>query len=191
VQTHPMLCTYRMSTQAGITGYVAGTWAIDPARSDVSFQARQFGFSTVRGSFDDFEGTIVTAADPRDSSVNAVIRTASVSTRNDRRDKHLHTDDFLNVEQFPTITFTSTGLRADGDDVVVDGDLTVRAATKQVTLNTAVNGFGVGHDGRPVARFSAYTEIDRTEYGVTGGLARAVISTKIKIILKIEASKQD
>ena len=133
-----------MSMQVDIPGYVTGTWVIDTARSHVSFRAIQAGIFTVRGSFDDFEGTIVTAENPWDSSVSVVIRTASVNTKNNRRDKHLHTNDFLNPEQYPTITFTSTGLRADGDSVLVDGDLTIRGVTKQVTLKTEVDGFSVG-----------------------------------------------
>lgn len=175
-----------MSTQVNIPGYVAGTWLIDTAHSEASFQARQLGVAKVRGRFDDFEG-IVTAENPLDSSVNAVIKTASVNTKNKHRDKHLHKDDFLNVEQYPTMTFTSTGVRIDGDNFLVDGDLTIRAVTKQVTLNLEFNGF----DGKPLAGFSAYTEIDRNEYDVTAGLANAVISDKVKITLKIEANKQD
>jgi polyisoprenoid-binding protein YceI len=180
-----------MSTRINIPGYVAGTWVIGPVHSEASFQVRQFGVAKGRGRFEDFEGTIVTAENPLDSSVNAVIKTASVNTKNRRRDKHLRQDDFLNVEQYPTITFTSTGVRADGDNYLVDGDLTIRAVTKQVTLNLELNGFGVGPDGKPQAGFSAHTEISRNEFGVTGGPAGAVISDKVKITLKIEAHRQD
>jgi polyisoprenoid-binding protein YceI len=180
-----------VSTQVDIPGYVAGTWVIDAARSDVSFRAIQAGISTVRGGFDRVEGRIVTAENPRDSSVSAVIRTASVNTKNNRRDKHLHTNDFLNVEQYPTITFTSTGLRTDGDDVLLDGDLTIRAVTKRVTLKTEVDGFSVGPDGKPLARFSAHTEINGGDYGVIRGLYAAVVNKKIKVDLRIEADKQD
>lgn len=180
-----------MSTQVDIPGYVAGTWAIDAARSDVAFEIAQAGFSTVRGSFDDFEGTIVTTAEPQDSSVSAVIRSASVNTKNKRRDKHLLTRGYLSAAQHPTITFTSTGLRADGDTILVDGDLSIRDVTKQVTLTLEINGFGAGHGGKELARFTAHTEINREEYGVIRGVASAVISKTVKIILNIEATKQD
>lgn len=179
------------STQVNVPGYVAGTWVIDTVHSDVSFQVRHFGVAKVRGSFDDFEGTIVTAENPLDSSVNAVVKTASVSTRNEDRDEHLRQDDFLNVEQYPTMTFTSTGVRVDGDSFLVDGDLTIRAVTKQVTLNLELNGIGVGFNGKPLVGFSAYTEISRNEFGVTGGPMAAVVGDKVKIILEIEAHKQD
>jgi polyisoprenoid-binding protein YceI len=180
-----------MSTQVDIPGYVAASWVIDTVHSDVSFLARHFGVAKVRGSFDDFEGAIVTAENPLDSSVNVVIRTASVNTRNTIRDEHLRQDDFLNVEQYPTMTFTSTGVRVDGDDLLIDGDLTIRAITKQVTLNVELNGFGAGYDGKPLAGFSAHAEIDRNDFGVTGGPASAMVSDKVRIVLEIEASKQD
>ena len=179
-----------MSTQVDIPGYVAGTWVIDAARSDVSFQVRLSGFATVRGRFGGVEGTIVTTEDPRSSSVSAVIRTASVNTKIPRRDEHLRSKDFLNAEQHPTITFASTGVRTDGDGVLLDGDLTVRGVTTPVTLTVAVDGFGVGHDGRPLARFSAATEISRSDYGVTGGPVSPFIGKKVRITLKIEADKQ-
>jgi polyisoprenoid-binding protein YceI len=180
-----------MSTQVDIPGYVAGTWVIDTARSDVSFEIRQVGVSTVHGRFEDFEGTIVTTENPQDSSVNAVIRAASVNTKDKRRDKHIQTGGYLNVQQHPTITFTSTGLRADGDKVFMDGDLTVRDITKPVTLTVDVDGFSVGQDGKPRARFSAHTEINRNDYGVVRGVAAAVIHKKVKIFIKVEANKQD
>lgn len=179
-----------MSTQVDIPGYVTGTWVIDAARSDVSLQIRQAGFATVRGRFDEVEGTIVTAADPRDSSVTAVIRTASVNTVNKRRDEHLRTKDYLNVEPYPTMTFDSTRVRTDGAGVHVDGDLTIRGVTKPVTLEVEVEEFGVGRDGTPLVRLSARTEINRGDHGVTCGPASAFISKKVAITLRIEATKQ-
>jgi len=179
------------STQVSVPGYVAGAWAIDAAHSDVSFQVRYFGVAKFCGSFDEFEGTIVTAENPLDSSVNAVIRTASVSTKNKGRDENLRQDDFLDVEQYPTMTFSSTGVRVDGDKFLVDGDLTIRAVTKQVTLNLEFNGVGVGFNGRPLVGFSAYGEISRNEFGVVGGPMAAAVSDKVKIALEVAAYKQD
>jgi polyisoprenoid-binding protein YceI len=178
-----------MSKQVEIPGYVSNTWVIDTAHSDVSFQVRKLGFINVRGRFDDFEGTIVTAENPLDSTVNAYIKTASVTTKNKTRDTYVRNDDFLKVEEYPAITFTSTRVRPDGDNFLVDGDLTIRGITKQVTLSLKRNGFSV--DGGPLAGFSAYTEISRSEFGVTCGVAGAVISDKVKITLEIKAQKQD
>lgn len=179
-----------MSTQVSIPGYAPGTWVIDTGRSTVSFQARLLGISNVRGTFEDFEGTIVLAEDPLDSTVNAVIKTASVNSKNKTRDKHLQKDDFLNPAEYPTITFTSTGVRADGDGFLVDGDLTIRAITKQVTLKLEPKGFTEGAGGTSLATFSARTEITCTDFGVTCGPAAFAINKQNQIILDIEAQKK-
>ncbi|WP_407565035.1 YceI family protein [Streptomyces sp. 184] len=178
-----------MTTHADrIPAFQTGTWTIDPVHSDVSFVVRHLGVTRVRGTFDHVEGTIVTAEDPLKSQVNAVIKTTSVNTRNDMRDDHVRTADFLDVENHPEMTFTSTGIRAEGDVYLIDGDLTLRGVTRPVTLETEVGGFGPGmQEGHTVAGFSASTEISRTDFGVTGGAAGAAVSDKIKITLDIEA----
>ncbi|WP_037910818.1 YceI family protein [Actinacidiphila yeochonensis] len=179
-----------MSTQVSIPGYAAGTWAIDAARSDVSFRARLLGFARVRGTFPEVEGTISLAEDPLDSSVAAVVRTASVTTANKRRDDHLRHDDFLNAEQYPTMSFASTAVRPEGDDFLVDGDLTIRATTKPVTLRLKPTGFAPGADGRQAATFSATTEIVCTDFGVTRGKSAFAVGDKVEIVLTVEAGQQ-
>jgi polyisoprenoid-binding protein YceI len=174
-----------MATQVDIPGYVAGTWVIDAARSAVSFRIRQAGISTVRGSFGAVEGTIVTAADPRDSTVRAVIRTASIDTKNTRRDEHLRTKDYLDAEPYPTITFVSTGVRTSADGVLVDGELTIKDRTRPVTLAVTVDGFAAGQ-----VRLSATTDIDRAGFGVTCGPAGPFLGKKVAITLRIEAGRQ-
>ncbi|MFG1810017.1 YceI family protein [Streptomyces sp. NPDC049040] len=178
-----------MSSQtAVIDGYVAGTWTIDTVHSDVSFYVRHLGVSKVRGHFATFEGTIVTGEDPLDSSVNAVIKTASVSTNNETRDGHVRSADFLDVENFPEMTFVSTAIRPQTSELfAVEGELTLHGVTKTVVLTLELNGFGKGFDGNAVAGFSAATEISRGDFGVTGGAAGAAVSDKIKIALEIEA----
>ncbi|HEY5832926.1 YceI family protein [Streptomyces sp.] len=179
-----------MTTQTEvIPGYVAGTWTIDSVHSDISFYVRHLGVSKVRGHFGEFEGTIVTAEDPLQSSVTAVIRTASVDTGNETRDAHVRNADFLDVEQFPEMTFTSTAIRAESAAVFqVDGELTLHGVTKPVTLELELNGFGTGFDGNALAGFSAATEISRSDFGVTGGAAGAAVGDKIRIALEIEAA---
>ncbi|GAB2829577.1 YceI family protein [Actinoallomurus bryophytorum] len=176
-----------MTPQVEIPGYVADTWLIDTAHSTVSFQARMLGAFKNHGTFDDFEGTVVTAADPLDSSANVTIRTASVNTKNDRRDNDLRKA-YLNVEKYPTITFASTGVRTDGDHFLVDGDLTILETTKRVTLNLRPTSFDA--DGKSPARFTAQTEISLGEFGVPRGPA-SVIGDKILITLEIQASRKN
>jgi polyisoprenoid-binding protein YceI len=172
-----------------IPGYVAGTWTIDPIHSDVSFIVRHLGVSKVRGQFNTFTGEIVTAENPFESTVNATIEAASFHTRQEQRDNHVKSPDFLHVEEYPELTFTSTGVRHDGEQFLLDGDLTVRGVTKPVTLNLEINGFGESPDGSPLLGISASTEISRKDFGVTGGAAGAMVSDKIQILLEIEAKR--
>jgi polyisoprenoid-binding protein YceI len=171
-----------------IPGFRAGTWTIDPVHSEVSFTARHLGVAKVRGTFDAVEATIMTAEDPRQSSVIATIRTTSVNTRNGQRDGHLRSADFLDVDRFPTMTFRSTAIRPQDDGhFLVDGELTLRGVTKPVTLEVEDSCFAEGPQGS-LAGFSASTEISRTDFDVTGGPAGAVVGDKIRVGLEIEAT---
>ena len=176
-------------------GYVSGTWSIDPVHSEVGFAVRHMMVAKVRGRFTKFEGTIVTAGDPLKSSVTATIDTASIETGNEQRDDHIRSGDFLEIEKYPTMTYRSTGVRQDGDDYVLDGELTLKGVTRSVPLKLEINGFapdpmGVG-DRR--AGFTASGEIDRTDFGVNfngaipGGVA---VSEKVQLLLEVEAVRQ-
>jgi polyisoprenoid-binding protein YceI len=178
-----------MPTQINIPGYVAGIWAIDAAHSTVSFEVGLLGVFRTRGVFEDVDGEIVTTENPLDSSTHAVIRTASVNTRSRRRDADLVKKPFLHTAEHPTITFASTGVRADGDRFLVDGDLTIRAVTKPVTLSVTPTGFGA--DGRPTATFTARTDISCTEFGVTRGPFAPAIGDKVAVTIEIRANRRD
>jgi polyisoprenoid-binding protein YceI len=179
-----------------IPGYIAGTWAIDPVHSEVSFVVRHMAVSKVRGRFDKFEGTIVTGEDPLASSVNATIDATSISTGQEQRDAHIRSADFFDIDEHPTFTFTSTGVKPDGDDFLLDGDMTIRGATKPVTFKLELGGFGPDAFGGTRAGFSAITEINRHDFGVSfngpipgvpGGL---IVSDKVTIHLEIEGVLQ-
>ncbi|WP_433463172.1 YceI family protein [Spirillospora sp. CA-128828] len=184
-----------------IPGYVAGTWTIDPAHSGVGFTIRHLMVSKVRGRFGTFEGTIVTGADVLDSSVTATIDLTSIDTGNAQRDEHVRSADFLDVAKHPSMTYRSTGLRADGDDYVLDGELTLRGITRSVPLKLEVGGFGPDpfrqDDPFKGARagFTATGEISRLEFGVgdttkvPGGNGLG-LSEKVQIVLEIEAVLQ-
>ena len=179
-----------------IPGYVAGTWAIDPVHSEVSFTVRHMMVSKVRGRFDTFEGTIVTAEDPLNSVVTASVELASINTGQEQRDAHIRSADFFEVEKYPTMTFVSTGIRADGGDFLLDGDLTLKGVTRPITFKLEVSGFGPDAYGGTRAGFSATTEINRMDFGVSfngpipgvpGGVA---VSEKVTIGLEIEGVLQ-
>ncbi|MEV6105654.1 YceI family protein [Streptomyces sp. NPDC051940] len=180
------------STELTVPGFLAGTWTIDPVHTDAAFTVRHLGVSKVRGRFDDVQGTIVTAENPLESKVEAVISTASVNTANKMRDDHVRNEDFLDVEKHPTMTFSSTGIRIEDEETfLVDGHLTLKGITKPVTLTLEIGGFGDHYQGGKVAGFSASTEISRADFGVTGGAAGAAVSDKIRITLDIEALSPD
>jgi polyisoprenoid-binding protein YceI len=186
-----------MSTTAvEIPGYVAGTWAIDPVHSEVSFVVRHMMVSKVRGRFDKFEGTIVTAADPLQSSVTASIDLSSVNTGAPDRDNHIRSADFFEVENHPTMTFKSTGVRQEGENFLLDGDLTIRGITRPITLELEINGFGPDAYGGTRVGFSALGQITRQDFGVSfngpipgvpGGVA---VSDKVTINLEVEGVLQ-
>jgi polyisoprenoid-binding protein YceI len=152
------------------TGYIAGRWDIDPMHSEVSFQVRHMVASKVRGRFDTISGTIVTADDPTRSSVHVSIDATSINTANPDRDAHVRSADFVDTDTFPQISFNSTGVRDDGGDYVVDGDLTIHGATKPVTLKVEANGFTPDERGGTRAGISASTDINRTS--VSRSMAR-------------------
>ncbi|HEX5402521.1 MAG TPA: YceI family protein [Pseudonocardiaceae bacterium] len=181
-----------MSTPAvAIPGYVAGTWSIDTVHSDISIVARHFMLSKVRGHFKEFAGTIVTGENPLESSVNATIVASSIDTNQEQRDGHIRSADFLDVEKFAEITFASTGLRPDGDDFKLDGDLTLHGVTKAVTLNLELSAFGPDPYGGTRVALTAKGSVLRSEFGMTfhpmmetGG---AVVSDKLDVNIEIEA----
>ena len=179
------------STAVQIPGYVVGTWDIDASHSTVGFSVRHMMVSKVRGYFRQFSGEIVTAADPSQSSVTATIDMDSIDTRQEQRDAHIRSADFFDVGNHTVMSFRSTGVRAEGEDWFVEGDLTLKGITKPVTLTLELNGFGPDAYGGTRAGFTGKTEISRKEFGVDidmpmdgGGV---VIGDKISVELEIEA----
>lgn len=185
-------------TTATTTGTKAplatGRWAIDPSHSSVEVVARHLVAKT-RGRFTSFDATLV-VADPAEASfVEATIDAASVDTREPQRDGHLRSADFFDVENHPTITFRSTAIRAlGGDRYDVDGELTIRGTTRPVTLAVEFGGITTDPWGAERAGFSAATEVDREDFGLTwnqvletGGL---LVGKRVKIEIEAELVRQ-
>jgi polyisoprenoid-binding protein YceI len=179
-----------------IPGYVAGTWAIDPVHSEVSFVVRHMMVSKVRGRFDKFEGTFVTAEDPAQSSVTASVDLTSINTGQEQRDAHIRSADFFEVEKYPAMTFTSTAIKGGEEGYILEGDLTIKDVTKAVAFNLEPNGFGPDAYGGTRAGFSATTQINRHDFhvdfngpipGVPGGVS---VSPQVTITLEIEGILQ-
>ncbi|GAF45952.1 MULTISPECIES: YceI family protein [Rhodococcus] len=178
---------------ATLPNLTAGTWAIDTVHSTVGFSVRHLMVSKVRGTFNDFTGAITVAEDGT-AAVTAEIQVASIDTKNTDRDAHIKSADFFDAEQYPTATFTSTAVRAKGDDYVVEGEFTLHGVTRPVELALEFNGVNPGMGNGPVAGFEATTVLNRKDFGITidmplegGG---AVVGDKITITLEIEAGLQ-
>ena len=186
-----------VSTRAvnGLTLPSTGTFVLDKSHTEVGFIARHLMVSKVRGRFTDFEGTIVVADDPSESSVEVTIQAASINTNDENRDKHVRTNDFLSTDEFPALTFRSTKVElSSGGDWKVNGDLTVRGVTRPIVLDVQFEGVIQDPWGNQRLGFTASGEIDRNDFGVsfnavleTGGF---VVSPKVKLEIEAEAVRQ-
>jgi polyisoprenoid-binding protein YceI len=168
-----------------------GTYDIDAKHTSVEFIARHLMISKVRGRFDDVEGTITVAEVPEQSSVTVRIGAGSERTGEDQRDAHLRSGDFFDVDTHPQWTFTSTGVEQAADHWKVAGDLTISGVTKPVVLDVEFDGANSTPWGTTALGFSASTEIDREDWGLTynqvletGGV---MVSKKIRVELNVEA----
>ena len=181
------------TTETGIPGYEAATWTIDPVHSEVGFSVRHMMVSKVRGRFTTFSGQIVTADDPTQSSVTAEIDLSSISTGQEQRDEHIKSADFFEVETYPTMTYSSTGIKIEDGEYVLEGDLTLKGVTRSVPLKLELQGFGPDAYGGYRAGFTATGEINRRDFNVNFSAPMAnggvVVSDKIQLQLEIEAVK--
>ncbi len=174
---------------------VAGTYVLDPNHQRVGFVVRHLMVSKVRGNFGEATATVTVTDDPLQTAVTATIQTASINTGQTDRDNHLRSGDFFESEKYPTMDFRSTGIKShDGDEFIIDGELTIRDVTKPVELKVEFEGVGRSPYGQDVFGFSATTEIDREDWGLTWNVALeqggVMVSKKIKIEIEGEAIKQ-
>ena len=172
----------------------AGTYTIDPAHTEVGFVARHLIGTKVRGRFTDASGTFTVSENPEESSVEAEVKTASIHTNQSMRDDHLRTNDFLDAENFPTLTLKSTNLKKITDsEWKLTADLTIRGVTKSTDFDLEFLGEGPSmQEGKTVVAFSANAEIDRRDFGVSFNHSlvdgSVVVGNKVKIEVEVEAS---
>ncbi len=174
---------------------LSGTYTIDAAHSRVGFVARHAMVTKVRGTFNDFSGSLTLDFGDLDrSSAEVTIDVASIDTRQEQRDAHLRSPDFFDVEKFPSITFQSTRIEVlGGGRYNVYGDLTIRDVTREVVLETTDEGRGGDPWGGERAGFSATTRIDRRDFGLTWNQALetggVMVGDEVKLQLEVEAVK--
>ncbi|MDQ1443582.1 MAG: hypothetical protein QOI20_46 [Acidimicrobiaceae bacterium] len=173
----------------------AGLYAIDPSHTTVEFVGRHLMITKVRGAFEEFEGEFVVGEVPEESSVEVTIKAASISTGEAKRDEHLRSADFFDVEQFPELTFRSTSVaKGKGGHWNVSGDLTVRDVTRPITLDVEFEGANTTPWGDQRVGFSAAADLDREEFGLTWNQALetggVLVGRKVRIELNVQGIRK-
>jgi polyisoprenoid-binding protein YceI len=168
-----------------------GIWQLDPLHTQVEFAVKHLGMMTVRGHFADVQASgDISVEHPEASSVEVVIQTASIRTHNERRDSDLRTSNFLDVENYPTITFKSTKIEAAGADrCTMTGDLTIEGNTRPVALAVVkYRDFSDPMMGHRIG-YGAETQINRKDFGLNVDMlmdGRLVIGNEIQITIQGE-----
>ena len=169
----------------------AGTWVVDPAHSSVEFQVRNMGIVTIKGFFEEFEGSF--ESDGETVSVSGAAKAASVNTRQEQRDEHLRSEDFFDVANHPEIQFRSTRVERSGDGFDVTGPLTIRGITRDVTFHASVQGTTPDPWGNERVGIEASGEIDRRDFGLNWDAATPsgapLASYDVKILIHVGAVK--
>jgi polyisoprenoid-binding protein YceI len=178
-------------TVEGVELPPVGTWTFDKGHTSLEFVTRHM-LSKVRGRFTEFDGRIQIAERPEDSSVEVEIRADSIQTNSDYRDNHLKSEDFLQSETYPVLTFTSRSVRPVGENrFQLVGDLAIKDIANEVVLDAEFGGFGPTADNQgTVAFFSASTEIDREDWDMTWNMAvetgGLLVGKKVRIEIDAE-----
>ena len=172
-----------------------GTYTVDPTHSRIGFAARHAMVTKVRGSFNEFEGSgYFDTANPANSTLNVKIAVASIDTRNADRDGHLRSNDFFDMDTYPSITFASTEVTAlDASTFRLVGDLTIKATTLPVTLDVELTGTAVDPWGNTRLGLEGSTVINRKDWGVSWNAALdaggVLVSEKVTLEFEISAIK--
>lgn len=184
-----------MTTQP-VTPRVRTIWKLDPAHSSVDFSVKHMVISTVKGHFGKFDVDVdLDEAAPENSRVAAHIGVASIDTKDEKRDAHLRSADFFEVERYPAIEFHSRRVELKGGGRArVVGDLTIRGVTREVVLDTTFSGVAMDPWGNQHAGFSAETSINRKDFGLTWNMALetggVLVGDTIKISIEAEFVQQ-
>ncbi|WP_406147347.1 YceI family protein [Streptomyces sp. NBC_01012] len=184
--------TVVLARQGGVELPPPGTWSLDPVHSSVAAVAQHLGISSVHGRFTEFGGRIEIAEDVHNSRVEAFIASSSIDTGNGTRDKHLCSADFLDVETYPELTYSSHGLTPAGPDRwTVHGVLTMHGIARDVDLDLSYLGTGPDPWGGVRAAFHATAELRRDDFAMNynqvlqAGIS--AIGTTLRVELDIQA----
>ena len=179
-------------TTAPALAELTGSWTIDAAHSRIGFVARHAMVTKVRGSFNEFVGSaVLDASNPANSTAQVTIQAKSIDTRNGQRDEHLRSTDFFAMDDYPTITFVSTGVEQTGEaEFALTGDLTIKGVTKLVTVPFTFEGTATDPFGNLRAGFEGSVVVNRKDWGINfnAGLEAGGVLVSEKITLEFEIS---
>ncbi|MEA2715928.1 MAG: hypothetical protein QOI99_245 [Actinomycetota bacterium] len=177
-------------TTSTTTQLPTGTWNIDPTHSRIQFSVRHLMVSKVKGHFKTFSGTVTVPENPLEASVRVTIDPASIDTGDENRDAHVRTADFFDVENHTDAEYVSTAVRPNGDDYVVEGELTFHGVTRPVNLDLEFNGVDTDPWGNTRAGFTATTEVNRHDFGVdfsaTMEAGGVMVGDKVRLSIDVE-----
>ena len=173
----------------------AGTWKVDKAHTQFGFAVKHMGVATVRGHFEDFDGSLEIGEDLTSAKIVGTVKAASVQTGVGQRDDHLRSEDFFDAEKYPELRFESTSIEAvDEDTFRIVGELTIHGVTREIELEAEVGGVEVGMNGEDRVGIEATGKISRDEFGMKFnaalGSGNAVVSDKVKLALDISAIRE-
>jgi polyisoprenoid-binding protein YceI len=172
----------------------SGSWSVDPAHSAIEFRVKHMVIQTVKGRFRDFDGAIVTGAEP---TISGSIRVASLDTLHEERDAHLRSPDFFDVERHPEISFTASGLQFNGDDrhFSLPGELTIKGITHPITLDGELNGTIADAGGGEQIALALRGQLDRSEYGLVWNrlleTGNVLVGDTVDLVLDVAAVRVD
>jgi len=183
-----------MNSTAVATLIPTGTWAVDPAHSTLGFSVKHLGIATVRGRFEQFEGTLEIGEDLSSARAHGTVQGASINTNDDGRDEHLRSADFFGVDANPELRFESTEIRPlDEDTFEVEGDLSMNGITNRVTLTAVVQGTETDPWGNERVGLEVIGQLNRGDWNMTFnqalGSGNLLVGEKVKLELDISAVK--
>jgi polyisoprenoid-binding protein YceI len=170
------------------TGLPVGTWQLDPTHSSASFAVKHMGVATFRGRFEKFDATLTVA--PDSAELVGTVDAGSVVVKDPNLQGHLGAPDFFDLERYPEITFRSSSLRRDGDELIIDGELTIKGNTRPVEGRGTIAGPAVTLGDMTKLGITLDTVVDRTEFGLNwnaplpkGGFA---VANEVKLTVELE-----
>ena len=184
-----------MNSTAAATLVPTGTWAVDPSHSTVGFSVKHLGIATVRGKFEQFEGTLEVGEDLASARAYGTAQASSINTNDSGRDEHLRSADFFGVDANPEVRFESTAIRPlDDDTFEVEGELSMNGVTKPVTLTAVVEGTETDPWGNERVGLEITSRINRGDWDMTFnqalGSGNLLVGEKVTLTLDVSAVKQ-